>query len=164
VRGTERAVAIMWGMSVLAVLIAVVGLIYMARGGLDYPAFGTASWFVTLTVILGLLLVIACLWNGWYVLTRVVTDRAIGPVAEPAWVGALASLSLAIAFGIVVVRAPANGVAVATINCPTTTRCYFDYGNSRTELGVATIAFIADTLLFGTVAVWAMPDDTDDEE
>ena len=161
-RDAGRIVAVMWGMSILAILVAAAGLLYMVRGGLDYPAFATASWLVTLTIILGILLAVACLWNGWYVLTRALTDRAGGPLPEPAWVGALASLALAITFGIVVARAPGSGVGPAGVNCPARTNCFFDYGNSRTEFGVATIAFIADTLLFGAVAVWAMPADDDD--
>jgi hypothetical protein len=145
----------MWALSVLAILVAVLGLIYMVRGGLDYPAYSTTSWFVSLAIILGLLLAVACLWNGWYVLTRGLSDRAVGPLPEPTWIGALVALSLAIAFGIVVVRVPGSGLGSAGVICPRGSACLVDYGNSRTELGIAAAAFALDTVLFGMVAIWA---------
>jgi hypothetical protein len=103
---------------------------------------------------MGLLLLVACLWNGWSVLSQA-TGRAPDPaIAEPAWLGSFMGLALAVSFGIVVARIPANGLGRALVLCPKGNRCYFQYGSSQTELGVAAALFFVDALLFGAVGVW----------
>jgi hypothetical protein len=129
----------------------------MVIGGLDYPPLSTASWFVTLSIIMGLLLVVACAWNGWSVLSRAATGRAPdSPSAEPALLGSFMGLALAASLGIVVARIPANGLGSAGALCPKGTRCYLQYGSSQTELTVATVLFFVDALLFGAVGAWAL--------
>ena len=146
-----------WASSVLAIICAAIGIVYMVIGGLDYPAVATASWFVTLSIIMGLLLVVACAWNGWSVLSQAATGRPPdSPKAEPAMLGSFMGLALAASLGIVVVRIPANGLGNASVLCPKGTRCYLQYGSSQTELTVAAAFFFLDALLFGAVGVWAL--------
>jgi hypothetical protein len=128
----------------------------MVKGGEEYPAFQTASWMVTLAIVLGLLLVVTCLWNGWLVLSRALTAGPGGPRGEPALLGALVSFALAVVFGVVTVHIPMNGVGGSSAVCLPKANCYALYGNSRTELGFAAGAFLVDALLFAAVGAWAV--------
>jgi hypothetical protein len=164
VRGLGGA-GLAWAASVLAIISTAIGIVFMVIGGLDYPALATASWFVTLSIIMGLLLVVACAWNGWSVLSQAATGHAPdSPSAEPALLGSFLGLALAASLGIVVARIPANGLGNASVLCPRGTRCYLQYGNSQTELTVAAALFFMDALLFGAVGVWALRRSTGREE
>jgi hypothetical protein len=141
--------------SALAIVCGAIGLIYLVIGGFDYPALATTSWFVTLAIVMALLLVLACLWNGWSVLSRATGWSPDAPIAEPAWLGASMGLALAASLGVVAARIPANGVG-QTLACLQGHRCYVQYGSSRTELGLAAAMFFLDAVLFGTLGVWAL--------
>jgi hypothetical protein len=114
--------------------------------------------------VLGLLFVVVCLWNGWHVLVRGLASASAAPQPEPAWLGAIISLVLAVTFGVVTFRIPAGGFGTSGISCGQQGHCFLNYGNSRFELGLATVAFLVDTLLFGAVGVWTARGSDGDSE
>lgn len=153
-RESLRGAGLAWAGSILAVVCGIIGLVYLVVGGLDYPAFATASWFVTLAIVMALLLVVAFLWNIWAVLSRIFRQGPAGPLMEPAWLGAFIAAALTVSLGIVIARIPSLGLGAYHV-CPRGNRCYLNYGSSRTELMVAAALFLADAVLFAAVGVWA---------
>lgn len=145
-----------WAGSILAVICGAIGLVYLVIGGLDYPALATANWFVTLAIVMGLLLVVACLWNIWVMLSNIFRHDPSGLLSEPAWLGAFISAALTVALGVVVYRIPSSGLGSNIVVCPRGNHCFVSYGSSRTELGVATILFLIDAVLFSAVGLWVI--------
>jgi hypothetical protein len=149
-----RGGALALGASALVIVCGAVGLVYLVIGGFDYPALATTSWFVTLCIVMALLLVLACLWNAWSVISRTTGRSPEAPITEPASLGAAMGLGLAASLSVVVARIPASGVGQG-LACIQGHRCYVRYGSSRTELGVAAVMFFVEALLFAALAVWA---------